>query len=106
MQKIVINGQYGGFGLSDVALQEYKILSGKDVEDVYDIPRDDPHLVQIVEALGEAADGDASDLLIACVPDGVEWHIQQYDGLEHVAENHRCWWGYEDEQEGLTVTRD
>jgi hypothetical protein len=25
------------------------------------------------------------------IPDGIEWSIQEYDGLEWVAEKHRTW---------------
>jgi len=25
------------------------------------------------------------------IPDDVKWHIHEYDGLEHVAEDHRTW---------------
>jgi hypothetical protein len=30
-------------------------------------------------------------LRIVEIPDGVEWHISEYDGIEHIAENHRTW---------------
>ena len=30
-------------------------------------------------------------LTIVDVPDEVKWHIHEYDGLEHVAEDHRTW---------------
>ncbi len=51
MVKVVINGCYGGFGLTDAALNEYKIRKG--VTDpnfyYYDIPRDCPVLVEMVD---------------------------------------------------------
>jgi hypothetical protein len=25
------------------------------------------------------------------VPDGVDWELSEYDGIEHVAEAHRTW---------------
>ena len=28
---------------------------------------------------------------IVDVPDDVQWHLVEYDGLEHIAENHRTW---------------
>jgi len=56
-----------------------------------DIDRDDPVLVQVVEQLGETAWGDFSNLKVVEVPDDVTWHIVDYDGKEHVAENHRVW---------------
>ena len=56
------------------------------------IKRTDPHLVQVVEELGEAAAGKFSELEIVEIPDDVEfWSIQEHDGKEWVAENHRTW---------------
>ena len=89
--KVVINGCYGGFGLSDAALKEYKIR--KDITDpnfyYYDIPRDCPVLVEMVER-GDV-DSVYSDLKVVEIPDDVNWYIVEYDGLEHVAERHRTW---------------
>jgi len=89
--KVVINDCYGGFGLTDAALEEYKIRKG--ITDpnfyYYDIPRDCPILVEMVEK-GDA-DGAFSDLKIVEIPDDVNWYIEEYDGLEHVAERHRTW---------------
>ena len=91
MIKVVINGWYGGFGLSDAALEEYKGLKG--ITDpnfyYYDIPRDCPVLVEMVER-GDV-DGDYSELKVVDIPDGVNWYIEEYDGMEHVAERHRTW---------------
>lgn len=53
--------------------------------------RDDPLLVQVVEELGEKANGRCADLEIVEIPDGVEWEIDEYDGNERVHETHRSW---------------
>jgi hypothetical protein len=91
--KIVINACHGGFGLSDEALERYNALTGKSVEYYFDVTRADPALVQIVEEMGsKAAGGKYSELKIVEVPDGIKWHISEYGGMEHVAENHQTWY--------------
>ena len=46
-------------------------------------------MVEMVER-GDA-DGDYSELKVVEIPDGVNWYIEEYDGLEHVTERHRTW---------------
>lgn len=58
----------------------------------YDILRNDSALVQVVEELGESANGQYSKLKVIEVPDDVEWEIDEYDGSEWVAEKHRTWY--------------
>ena len=111
--KIVINRCFGGFGLSDRAIQRYGELAGlnliskegglfgltwylnsvddKNYFSVYDIPRDDPNLIQVVEEMDELSWGPYSELAIIEIPDDVAWTIEEYDGNEHVAECHRTW---------------
>ena len=59
----------------------------------YDIPRDDPTLIQVVEELSGAANGGCSSLKVVEIPDDVSsnWEIAEYDGMEWVAEKHRTW---------------
>ena len=99
MQKIVVNRCYGGFGLSDLAVKMLAIRKGQDYEDndqakatlEYFLPRDDADLVAVVEELGDRANGNYAELKVLSVPDGVEWFVEEYDGMEHVAETHRTW---------------
>jgi hypothetical protein len=90
--KIVINDCYGGFGLSDAALERYTDLTGKSVKHFWDFERDDPALVQVVEQMGKVANSKYSELKIVEIPDGIKWYIKDYDGMEHVAEEHRTWY--------------
>jgi hypothetical protein len=53
--------------------------------------RADPLLVEVVEMLGKEANGSHASLKVVEIPDGIEWTIQEYDGLEWVAEKHRTW---------------
>ena len=91
--KVVINKCYGGFGLSRIAEELYKERKG--ITDpnwyYYDIPRDDPILVEMVETMGGQVNGSCSDLRIVEIPDDVNWQVDEYDGHEWVAEVHRTW---------------
>lgn len=92
--KVVINVCFGGFGVSKEAQELLGWESpygdwSKSTEEL----RSDPKLVEVVEKLGvEAASGPLAELRIVEIPDGVEWHIHDYDGAEHIAENHRTWY--------------
>ena len=51
-----------------------------------------PLLVECVESLGsKLASGKFAQLEVVEIPDDVKWHIEEYDGIESVAENHRSW---------------
>jgi hypothetical protein len=53
--------------------------------------RSDPVLIQVIEELGEEANGGHAELKVVEVPDDVEWEIHEYDGVESVHEVHRTW---------------
>ena len=89
--KIVINKCYGGFGLSDKALELYNKLAGTNLEYADDLDRNDPILVHVVETLGDEADGRFARLRIVEIPDDINWEIAEYDGVESVEEVHRSW---------------
>jgi hypothetical protein len=117
--KIVINKCFGGFGLSDKAIELYFEKKGQKVWTVaekyhtahytvdpadyptgeldehywtnYDIERTDTVLVDVVETLGAEADGKYASLSVVEIPDGISYEIGEYDGIEHIAETHRTW---------------
>jgi hypothetical protein len=93
MTKVVINTCHGGFGLSAAAESKYRELAGIADLDFHSsgIPRDDEHLIAVVELMGRAADGGYAELKIVDVPDDVNWYVEEYDGRERVAERHRTW---------------
>lgn len=116
MTKVIINDSFGGFSFSKQAVvwlreRGYQPAFGETlpgekwpdtgkVRDGYefnsylrlnDAQRADALPVQCVEALGKKANGACAELKVVEVPDDAEWHIHEYDGLEHVAENHRTW---------------
>lgn len=53
--------------------------------------RSDPVLIKVVEELGEKANGRCAELSVVEIPDGVDWEISEYDGMEYIAEKHRTW---------------
>ena len=57
----------------------------------YNFQRDDPELISIVEKLGDTASGRFAELKIVEIPDGTDYTIEEYDGLEHIAEKHNTW---------------
>lgn len=116
MVKVVINVCWGGFSLSDKAIEYYAELKGLNLikqkgehfellgyqyyvneilDDNFfserDIKRDDPDLIRVIEELGPESSGKYASLKVVEIPDDVKWHIEEYDGLEHVAEKHRTW---------------
>ena len=89
--KIVINDCHGAFGLSKTALALFNERAGAIIANEDDIKRNNPILVEIVEQLGEAANGEFAELKVVKIPDDVQWQIQEYDGDEWIAEKHRTW---------------
>jgi len=92
--KVVINKCYGGFGLSQVEQDRYFEIKGVPKPDDFwagDISRDDPALVQVVEEIPREKGYSFASLKVVEIPDDVEWEIQEYDGMEWVAEKHRTW---------------
>ena len=77
--KLVINKCYGGFGLSDWAMEQLGINV------YYDIDRTDSRLVELVENFPKKVDNFYSNLIVVSIPDtSTDWEIDEYDGLETV----------------------
>jgi hypothetical protein len=119
MTRVAINRCFGGFGISDEAFEkllerkgiafdkvdnESKLMgasyynaghSGDDDHYIssYDYynDRSDADLIAVIEEMGQSSWGWAAEIAIVDVPDDVQWYIDEYDGLEHVAEKHRTW---------------
>ena len=111
MTKVVYNECYGGFSLSDEAIELYLNLkelkykkikeqwgSRYDVEGIKnfyatrDIERDDPILVQVVEKLGIKANGSCAKLCIEDLPKGTLYRIKEYDGYESIETKYNDDW--------------
>lgn len=102
MTKIVYNACYGGFSLSDQAIEMYLDLKGIEYTKVKEawgsnyriagdeyfhsryIDRADPTLVHVVETLGEKANGKFAELRIEDIPKGTLYRIDEYDGYKSI----------------------
>ena len=88
--KVVINKCYGGYGLSKKAY-EFLGIEWDKYGYKYENDRSNPALVRCVETLKEDSFGVYAHLKVVEIPDDVKWHIEEYDGVEWVAEDHRTW---------------
>jgi hypothetical protein len=121
--KVAINRCFGGFGISNEAFEKLLDRKGIAFDKVeaeedrsfigasyyeaghsgsddhylsdYEMTQDraDPDLIAVIEEMGDRANSFAADIAIVEIPDDVEWYIHEYDGMEHVAEKHRTWYG-------------
>jgi len=105
--KIVINTCYGGFSISKECAelmakkgcpiakaeleQESEFYGYGYVEGSNGYDRTSKFLVEAVEELGEKANTWASRLKVVEIPDGVDYYIDEYDGIESVHQTHESW---------------
>jgi hypothetical protein len=80
--KVVYNSSFGGFHLSQTALDLYEELTGNSIDEYGDCCRHDAALVEVVETLGEDACASHADLRIAYVNE--MYRVCEYDGSEWV----------------------
>jgi hypothetical protein len=79
MTKIVLNYCYGGYSLSEEAMA---LLNVDDIF-AYEEDRTNPRLVEVVETLGEKANGNCAALVVRTIPDeATDYLITEYDGSE------------------------
>jgi hypothetical protein len=113
--KVAINRCWGGFGLSkeandlmaswghpgalhEIKWREEEYAKHPKRAGLYDnsfnphCDRHDPLLIKAIETLGEEkASGDLGKVHIVEIPDGVQYEIDDYDGMETIHEQHRSW---------------
>lgn len=86
MRKLVTNPSFGGFLLSEKALQMLSDLKGREIIDstlIEDgISREDTDLVTVIETLGKNAHAFKDELKITEIRDDFEYEIDVYDGKE------------------------
>lgn len=86
--KVVYNGCYGGFSLSEraEALLAERGVTVNELDGIKlgrHISRHHPELVRVVEELGEAANGRHARLFVEEI-EGNKYRIDEYDGSESV----------------------
>ena len=83
MTKVVYNAGFGGFNLSNKAMDRMVELGYVGLElNSNEIPRHHPILVQVVEELGDKANDGCANLQIEDVYGS--YRIDEYDGFERV----------------------
>jgi hypothetical protein len=91
--KIVLNKCFGGYGLSKLAYKELGLEwdgFGYAYDDAEE--RTNKKLIKCIEKIGEkAASGELAYLRIIEIPDGIEFEIDNYDGVETVIEKGHSW---------------
>ena len=105
--KVLLNKCFGGFNFSEEFLAHLKSVHPDVVTDAgldygfYNV-RDDHRIVTEAISFGlDKASGFCSKLSVDEVPDGCEYHIDEYDGMEHIS--HTCFTICEDMlKRGLT----
>ena len=102
MFKVVVNGCFGGFGVSEHGA-EWLLANGASTDKVtvrcegefdyvtVDLERHDPLLVRMVETLGSTADGTYAKLYVHTLSQPL-YRIDEYDGSESVEEPGQAVW--------------
>lgn len=55
------------------------------------LKRTDSILIEVIETLGEEANGDCASLKVVDIPDNIDYEIDDYDGMESISETHKTW---------------
>lgn len=94
--KVILNKCYGGFNLSKKAHKLYadkRDLTPEKRRELYldESYRDDPILIEIVEELGDEANGMCADLVVVDIPDDMDYVVDDYDGIETLRPKTPTW---------------
>lgn len=76
----------------DVGEEIYKHINEYYWYNDFDNDRSNKELIETIEELGEnKASGQLAELKIVEIPDGAEYEIDEYDGIETIHETHDSW---------------
>lgn len=90
-QRVELPGPKEWQTMSDQEKLDYNNRYNNQVWSDRDLLRDDPVLIQVVRELGTQANAPVAKLKIVEIPAAVLWQIEEYDGKEWIAEQHRTW---------------
>lgn len=86
--KILYNTCYGGFGFSHDFINEFnrRYPEEEPINSEHDEERrSDPKVIQLFEIMGSSlASGHYASLNVKTIPDGVQWSVSEYDGMERI----------------------
>ena len=87
--EIMYNACYGGFSLSNLAVDMYLERCGYVYCKYYvsnELKRDNLDMIHVVKQLGSKANGKCADIKIACIPPKYRHHygVSEYDGYESI----------------------
>lgn len=69
-----------------------RLYAEKTLDGSREISRHDPALIQVIEELGDRANGHCAELAITELPSGTAYRIDEYDGRESVETNDSYEW--------------
>lgn len=72
------------FSMTEEEFDEYYFSLGSD-------DREDPVLIEVVEELGEDASAYVSKLVVVEIPDGLDYTVDDYDGMETLHQKVKIW---------------
>ena len=91
-QEVLEESERNFYAMSQESRIENVVAWRRSVLNNRDIPRTDPALVQVVEELGEKANGRFAHLVIRELPEGTRYRIDEYDGNESIENEHDIVW--------------
>jgi len=96
-KKIEGASEKNGMGVFSLTKDHGDVINEVPNDDYYypdfykDDSRADPDLIEVIERLGEKADGFCASLAIKEIPDNSEFEITEYDGNEDVVPPRMSW---------------
>ena len=92
--EVIVNKKFGGASLSEKAMEvllslpEFNNLNDEERFELQYLSsnslRTNKTIIDLIKSMGDESNGVSAKLVIANIPDGVEWAIYDYDGMETI----------------------